>query len=78
MTIQQSKPIHSGGMIERTYNEPFKKVTAATIARDLFSIESFDEQYVSHDVNVAFVVHEELLEVVIQACRSARSGALPE
>lgn len=35
MTIQQSKPIHPGGMIERTYTEPFKKVTAATIAREL-------------------------------------------
>ena len=35
MAIQQHKPPHPGGMIDRTYIEPFKNVTAASIAREL-------------------------------------------
>ena len=35
MAIQQHKPPHPGGMIGRTYIEPFKNVTAASIAREL-------------------------------------------
>ena len=35
MAIQQHKPPHPGGMIDRTYIEPFKSVTAASIAREL-------------------------------------------
>ncbi len=35
MEIQQHNPPHPGGMIERTYIEPFKEVTAASIAREL-------------------------------------------
>lgn len=35
MAIQQHKPPHPGGMIDRTYIEPFKRVTAASIAREL-------------------------------------------
>ena len=35
MAIQQHNPPHPGGMIERTYIEPFKEVTAASIAREL-------------------------------------------
>ena len=35
MAIQQHKPLHPGGMIDRTYIEPFKNVTAASIAREL-------------------------------------------
>lgn len=35
MAIQQFNPPHPGGMIERTYIEPFREVTAAGIAREL-------------------------------------------
>ncbi len=35
MAIQQFNPPHPGGMIERTYIEPFAEVTAASIAREL-------------------------------------------
>ncbi|WP_330178130.1 HigA family addiction module antitoxin [Candidatus Vondammii sp. HM_W22] len=35
MAIRQFNPPHPGGMIERTYIEPFKEVTAANIAREL-------------------------------------------
>lgn len=35
MAIQQYKLPHPGGMIDRTYIEPFKNVTAASIAREL-------------------------------------------
>ena len=35
MAMQQYKPPHPGGMIDRTYIEPFKNVTAASIAREL-------------------------------------------
>ena len=35
MAIQQHKPPHPGGMIDRAYIEPFKNVTAASIAREL-------------------------------------------
>lgn len=35
MAIQQHNPPHPGGMIERTYIEPFKEITAAEIARKL-------------------------------------------
>ncbi|MCU7918664.1 MAG: HigA family addiction module antidote protein [Candidatus Thiodiazotropha sp. (ex Epidulcina cf. delphinae)] len=35
MAIQQFNPPHPGGLIERTYIEPFKAVSAAGIAREL-------------------------------------------
>ncbi len=35
MTIQQFDPPHPGGLIKRTYIEPFPDVTAASIAREL-------------------------------------------
>ncbi len=35
MTIQQHNPPHPGGMIDRTYIEPFSEVTAASISREL-------------------------------------------
>ena len=35
MAIQQHNPPHPGGVIERTYIEPFRDVTAASIAREL-------------------------------------------
>lgn len=35
MAIQQFNPPHPGGLIERTYIEPFKAVSAASIAREL-------------------------------------------
>ncbi|WP_241085999.1 HigA family addiction module antitoxin [Candidatus Vondammii sp. HM_W22] len=35
MAIRQFNPPHPGEMIERTYIEPFKEVTAANIAREL-------------------------------------------
>lgn len=35
MAIQQHNPPHPGGMIDRNYIEPFKEVTAASIAREL-------------------------------------------
>lgn len=35
MAIQQHNPPHPGGMIDRTYIEPFSKVTAASISREL-------------------------------------------
>ena len=40
MAIQQHKPPHPGGMIDRTYIEPFKNVTAASIARELGASKS--------------------------------------
>ena len=42
MAIQQHKPPHPGGMIDRTDIESFKNVTAASIARELgFSKSTF-------------------------------------
>ena len=35
MDIQQFNPPHPGGVIARTYIEPFKSVTAASVAREL-------------------------------------------
>ncbi len=35
MPIQQFNPPHPGGVIERTYIEPFTEVTATSIAREL-------------------------------------------
>jgi antitoxin HigA-1 len=35
MTIQQFNPPHPGGMIERTFIEPFEDITAASVAREL-------------------------------------------
>ncbi len=35
MELQQHNPPHPGGIINRTYIEPFKEVTAASIAREL-------------------------------------------
>lgn len=35
MALLQHNPPHPGGMIERTYIEPFKEITAAEIARNL-------------------------------------------
>lgn len=35
MEIQQFNPPHPGGVIARTYIEPFENVTAASIAREL-------------------------------------------